>query len=393
MLLHDDLAPSVESLTWLDDLYMHLHSHPELSMREHATCDIIEHKLNDFGYTVQRIGGGVVGVLANGSGACVLTRADMDALPVSEQTGLPYSSQAEGVMHACGHDVHVAGGLGAAAILAQSRHLWHGTHIALFQPGEETAAGAQAMLDAGLVGMIPRPNVCLAQHVLGGTSGHVMTADGPVLSAGDSLRITIHGRGSHGSMPHLSCDPIVIAASIISQLQTLVSRTVDPNEFAVVTVGSVHAGTKSNIIPETAELLVNTRAYSAHVRDSLIAGIERIVRTACEAAQSPQPPEFELYDSFPLTANNTAAHSRLREAYVSYFGNERVDILDRLTASEDFSRIPDAFGAPYVYSGIGGFDAEHPAVANHNPSFAPVIQPTLTTAAEALAVGALAWLC
>lgn len=231
------------SLAWLRATYEHLHRHRELGFAGHETARLVERELASFGYTVQRMGGtGVVGVLANGPGPVVMARADMDALAVTEATGLPYASQTDGVMHACGHDVHVAALLGAARLMAQSRASWNGSYIALFQPAEEVGGGAQAMVDDGLPAKVPRPDVVLGQHVMPLPAGMVATAAGPVLSAADSLKITVHGKGSHGSMPHMSVDPVVLAAAIVLKLQTIVSRETPPGEFAVVTVGSLQAG-------------------------------------------------------------------------------------------------------------------------------------------------------
>ncbi|MET0872653.1 MAG: amidohydrolase, partial [Paeniglutamicibacter terrestris] len=222
-------------LEWQRELYKHFHRNPELGLQEHQTSARIETELAALGYVVQRIGGtGVVGILANGEGAVVLSRADIDALPVTEDTGLEYSSTVDGIMHACGHDMHMATLLGAAKVLADHREAWSGTHIALFQPAEETAAGAKAMVADGLVEKVPRPDVALAQHVMPVEAGLVGTTAGPILSAGDSLLITVHGRGAHGSMPHNSVDPVVLAASIVLKLQTIVSRETMPGQFAVV---------------------------------------------------------------------------------------------------------------------------------------------------------------
>ncbi|GAB3043019.1 M20 family metallopeptidase [Parafrigoribacterium mesophilum] len=392
-------------LAWQRDLYRELHRHPELSGQEHRTAEQVEQKLTGFGFQVQRIGGtGVVGVLSNGAGPTALARADIDALPVTEATGLSYSSTVDGVMHACGHDLHVAALLGAAKLMADGRAAWSGTYIALFQPAEETGAGAQAMVDDGLVSKIPRPDVALAQHVMPAEAGTIGTTPGPILSAGDSLKITVHGRGAHGSMPHLAVDPVVLAASIVLRLQTIVSREVPPGEFAVVTVGALNAGTKSNIIPDRAELLLNLRTYDPEVRSRVMAAIERIVRGECAAAGSPRDPEFEYYDQFPLTSNDAATNERVAAAFTEHFGEGVVFPSSPRTASEDFSRIPDAFGVPYLYWTVGCVPAVHwrAAVdagrvsedipANHSPSFAPAIDPTLGVATSAQVVAALVWL-
>ena len=392
--------PHVSS--WQEEVYRHLHAHPELSFQEEQTRALVADRLTAMGYAVHAPGGGVVGVLENGPGPVVLFRADMDALPVTEATGLDYASQVTatdaagatvGVMHACGHDMHVSAALGAAALLAGRRDAWSGTYVALFQPAEELGQGAQSMVDAGLVDLVPRPDVCLGQHVLAQPeAGHVATSPGPVLSTGSSLRITVHGQGSHGSMPHLGVDPVVVAASIVLRLQTVVSRELAPGEFGVVTVGSVQAGAKANIIPAEAVLLVNTRAYSQETRETIHAAVERIVRGECAAAGCPRDPEIEVYESFPLTDNDAATTERVTEAFVEHLGQDRVHELGRVPASEDFSVVPDAFGVPYCYWGFGGFTADQTPVANHNPAFAPAIQPTLRTGTEAAVVAALAFL-
>lgn len=389
----DEVLAGLDEITgWQEELYTDLHRHPELSMQEMRTAGEVARRLESFGYAVQQLGGGVVGVLENGPGPTVLFRADMDALPVTEDTGLPYRSQVPGVMHACGHDVHTAVGVGAAALLARSREPWSGTYVALFQPGEETAEGGRAMVDAGIVDAVPVPDVALGQHVLTLPAGEVATAPGPVLSAAASVRVTVHGRGSHGSMPHLAVDPVVLAAAIVLRLQGIVAREVAPDEFAVVTVGSLRAGAKANIIPASAELLVNVRAYDLEVRARLLAAIERIVRAECVASDAPRPPELEVYDNYPLTDNDAAVTERVTAAFVERLGAERVGRLAPVTASEDFSVVPDAFGAPYCYWGLGGFTPEQVPLPNHNPGFAPAMQPTLRSGTEAAVAAALAWL-
>jgi amidohydrolase len=401
MAVSDLLRPLEEISKWQEELYVQLHRQPELSMHETQTAAEIDRRLRDFGYGVQHIGGGVVGVLANGEGPTVLMRADIDALPVTEQTGLPYASTATavdagatvGVMHACGHDIHITAALGAAQLLAEVSAAWSGTYVALFQPGEETAAGAQSMLDDGLVNKIPRPDVALAQHVLPSpASGEVGTRSGPFLSAGDNLKITVFGEGSHGSMPHLGVDPVVLCAAIVSRLQGIVSREVEPGVFAVVTIGSIQVGTKSNIISDYGILLLNMRTYDEEVRQQLKDAIQRIVRAECLASGSPQEPTFEYYEQCPLTDNDPDVTAKVHAAFEAHFGADRVKHLDRQTASEDFSLLPVAFGTPYTYWGFGGFAVGTPSFPNHSPFFAPAIQPTLKTGTEAAVVAASAFL-
>ncbi|PLA38408.1 amidohydrolase [Corynebacterium coyleae] len=386
-----------------EELYKHFHQHPELSMQEHATAERIVKELESSGIRVTRVGEtGVVAVVDNGEGPVVAMRADIDALPVKEASGKDYASTATQVdaktgvevpvAHACGHDVHLMSLLTALQAFNEHKDQWSGTFVGVFQPAEETAEGARAMLEAGLEQAMPRPDVYLGQHVLASLpGGHVGTRRGPVLSSAFSVKVTVHGKGSHGSMPELGVDPVVLASTIVMRLQTIVSREVAAKETAVVTVGAIHAGTKSNIITDSAELLINTRAYSSEVSEHLKEAIERIVRAECVAARSPKEPEFTYYDRYPLTDNDGDATDTVREAFDAYFGDESCD-LDAVPASEDFSIIPDALGVPYTYWGLGGFADMSKAVGNHNPAFAPDFQPTLDRGAEAVVVAASAWL-
>src|SRR5690349_15864174 len=403
-----------QTRAWQEDLYRDIHQHPELSHQEQRTAGVVAEKLRDFDYRVREgIGGtGVIGIMRNGDGPTVLMRADMDALPVEEATGLPYASvvratDAAGndvpVMHACGHDVHVTCLLGAAALLAQATQQWSGTAIALFQPAEEVGDGARGMLDDGLRDVLGAVDVALAQHVLPAPAGVVGTHRGPVLSAADSMRITVYGRGAHGSMPQAAVDPVVLAAMIVIRLQTIVSREIAATDTAVLTIGSIHAGNKSNVIPDHASLQLNVRTFSDSTRDTILGAIRRIVTAECEASGCPREPEFELFDRFPLTDNDASATDRVAAAFGAFFG-ERAAPVGQQSASEDFSDIPTALGIPYTYWFIGGIDGEVYDAAeaagrvaqdipvNHSARFAPVIQPTLDTGTQALVVGALAWL-
>jgi len=228
----------------------------------------------------------------------------------------------------------------------------------VFQPAEEVAGGAKAMVKDGLRDRIPKPDVAFAQHVLAYPAGTVGTQVGPVLSAGDSIRITLQGKGAHGSMPHNSVDPVVLAALVVLRLQTIVSRETKPGEFAVLTVGSSVAGAKSNIIPEHAVLLANLRTYDLSVRKRMIESIERMVNAECEASGAPKPPEFHYYDQYPLTDNDPDATKRTTAAFRSHFPSGTLFDLGHQTASEDFSDIPNALGTPYTYWGIGGISAD-----------------------------------
>jgi amidohydrolase len=399
---------------WQEEFYRDLHAHPELSHQETRTAAKVAGRLRASGCEVhEHVGGtGVVALLRNGDGPTVLLRADMDALPVREATGLPYASTVTAattdgaevpVMHACGHDVHVTCLLGAVDLLAGDTLHWNGSVVAVFQPAEEVADGARGMLEDGLADIVGTVDVAFCQHVLAFAAGQVATRTGPTLAAADSMRITVHGRGAHGSMPQAAVDPVVLAAMIVVRLQTVVSREVQPGDPAVLTVGSVQAGTKSNVIPDSATIQLNVRSYSDQTRSMVLDSIERIVTAECTASRSPKPPEFELFDRFPVTDNDPGVTDRVAAAFTDHFGDAAQE-LPRQTASEDFSDIPTALGIPYTYWGIGGIDpdAYHRAEAagrlsqdiavNHSATFAPVIQPTLDTGTAALVVAARAWL-
>lgn len=399
---------------WQEDLYRDLHAHPELSHQEHRTAGLVADRLRRSGFEVQEgIGGtGVVGVLRNGDGPGVLLRADMDALPVRETTGLPYASTATGVpaggttetpvAHACGHDMHVTCLLGAADLLSSGRSQWSGTLVAVFQPAEETVDGARGMVADNLVGRIPAIDVALGQHVAPLPAGSVTTISGPAFSAADSIRIRVYGKGGHASMPQTTIDPVVLAAAIVLRLQTVVAREVQPGTPAVLTVGAVNAGTKANIIPEHAELLVNIRTYSEDVRAAVIDAIERIVRAECAASNCPKSPEFEYFERAPLTDNDPAVTERVTAAFTTVFG-EQVIAPPPILGSEDFSDLANGVGAPYTFWLFGGADpelftdakpGELPAgiPSNHSPNFAPLIQPTVDTGTTALVTAALTWL-
>jgi len=381
---------------WQEEFYKDLHRHPDVWGEEARTAEKVTKKLQEIGVDeVLQIGGGVVGVIRNGEGRRVLFRADMDALPVTEATGLEYASTESGKMHACGHDAHVASALGAAALLVKNKSAWSGTYLALFQPGEETGMGAKAMIDDGLVDKLAadKPDVCFAQHVLSvPAAGEVATRSGPVLSAGDSIKVTVFGKGTHGSMPHLGVDPAVLASSIVMRLQGIVSREIAPSDFGVVTVGAINVGVAPNVISDRAELLLNIRAYDNAVREKILQAVDRIVRAECEASGSPQEPTLVTIASFPLTVNDPQVTDAVTQAFTKAFGAERVRELAPVPASEDFSLIPTAFGVPYTFWGNGAFLPGTPIVGNHNPTFAPVMQPALRTGTEAAIAATLAYL-
>src|SRR5579872_1112590 len=404
----DRLLPDFESV------YKDIHSHPELSMQESRTAGIAADRLRAAGYEVTTGVGktGVVGILRNGDGPKVMLRADMDALPVQEATGLPYASKVTAadstgktvpVMHACGHDMHVTWLIGAATLFAKSRDAWKGTLMPVFQPAEETAAGAQAMIDDGLFQRFPKPDVVLGQHVMVGSSGVLSSRAGVVTSAGDSLQIRMFGRGAHGSMPQASIDPVVMAAATVLRLQTIVSREVAPTDAAVVTVGSLQAGTKENVIPDEAIIKLNVRTFDEAVRKRVLAAIERIVNAEAEASGAPKPPEITPLDRYPLVKNDPEATKRVVDSFRKHFSDDRVLETKPTSASEDFGSFGAEWHTPSVFWFVGGTDPDTYAKAkdagrmneiptNHNPRFAPVIHPTLEAGIEALVIAAQAWL-
>ena len=382
--------------------YKYLHQHPELSMQETHTAQAIIDILTKDGIEAKRVGKtGVVAIIKNGEGPIVAMRADIDALPVTENSGKDYAStvttqdengKTVGVSHACGHDFHIASLLGSLQAFNNHKEAWHGTYIGVFQPGEETAQGAKSLVENGITRIIPKPDVYLGQHVLGTIpAGTVGIRSGAFLTTAASIRVHIFGKGSHGSMPELSVDPVVVASSIVLKLQTIVSRELAAKDYAIVTVGALNAGSKSNIIPDDAELLINTRTYSEDTQKFVHNAIERIVRGECELARCPKKPEFTYYDRYPLTNNDKNASLRVRKAFDEYFGEDSVNI-SRASASEDFSIVANAFNTPYAYWGLGGFEDMKNAPGNHNPAFAPDLQPTLNRGLESAVVAACAWL-
>lgn len=398
----------------LESIYKDLHAHPELSMQETRTAGIAAAHLRAAGYEVTTGIGktGVVGLLHNGEGPTVMLRADMDALPVEEATGLRYASTVTAtddkgklvpVMHACGHDMHVTWLIGAASLFARSPAAWKGTLMPVFQPAEETAAGAQAMIDDGLFHRFPKPDVVLGQHVMSLPAGVIAGRPGVTTSAADSLQIRLFGRGAHGSMPEASIDPVVMAAATVLRLQTIVSREVAANEAAVLTVGVLQAGTKENVIPDEAIIKLNVRTFDEGVRKRVLAAIERIVNAEADASGAPRKPEITPLDRYSLVMNDPQAARRVGDAFRAYFPADRVRESGPTSASEDFGSFGAEWSAPSVFWFVGGADAGLYAKAekegrlgelptNHNPRFAPVIHPTLETGVETLVVAAGAWM-
>jgi amidohydrolase len=403
-----------DRLAELIGLYEHLHRNPELAFQEFETAAALATRLTGLGLSVHAgVGGtGIVGLLHNGSGPTIVLRADMDALPVREETGLAYASTARAtgsdgvetaVMHACGHDIHMVSMLGAVEVLAANRAEWAGTLVVLFQPAEEIGKGARAMIDDGVFALFPTPSVILGQHVGNRPAGTVAFTAGPAMAAADSLRVVINGRGAHGSRPEASIDPIVIASSIVMRLQTIVAREISPSDVAVVTVGSFHAGSKENIIPEAAELKINLRSLTPSVRRRLLSAVSRIVIAECAAAGVEVAPLIESIGSFPRLVNEAAGLERTVAALRAGLGVAFVDEVPAITISEDFGEFGTAADVPSFFWFIGSTEPERYAAAladdsvdrlipaNHSARFAPEPHSTITTGIDALLLAFGAW--
>ncbi|TDQ47996.1 amidohydrolase [Actinorugispora endophytica] len=415
MRLVDEIFPLVEGF------YVDLHRNPELSHQEHRTARAVAEWLSRAGYEVATgVGGtGVVGVLRNGEGPTVLLRGDMDALPVEEKTGLPYASTAYGtdadgqevpIMHAGGHDAHTACLVGAADLMAGSRDRWSGTLMIVAQPGEETLDGARGMIEDGLYERFGRPDIALAQHVGPQPAGMVVHRAGIILGAASTMKVRVFGRGGHGSQPHTGVDPVVIAATIVTRLQAIVAREINPSEMAVITVGVLRAGTKADIIPDEAYLEINTRSLNEQVSERLHSAIERVVRAEAAASGAQREPEVTVVHSTGMTRNDAEQTRALAAAHRAYFGAPYViDMPEPSTASEDFGEfgLPgDPDPVPYVMWFVGAtphevwaaapgdtpFDKLTAVPGHHSSGFAPDREPTLRAGLAALTIGALSYL-
>jgi hippurate hydrolase len=398
----------------LADLYRDLHRHPELSLQETRTAGVLAQALRPLGYDVtEGVGGtGVVGVLRNGAGPTVMLRADFDALPVQEKTGLPYASEARAVaedgrevpvMHACGHDMHATCLVGAASLLAAAKDSWSGTLLIVFQPAEELVRGARDMVEDGLFSRFPKPSIVLGQHVAPLPAGFIGHGSGPLMAASDTVHVTLHGRGGHGSRPEATVDPVLMAANVVTRLQGIVSREVPPSETAVVTVGQLQAGSKPNVIPDSAELGINIRSKTERTRTIVMEAIERIVRAESAASGAVKEPEITWEESAPVLVGDPDATTKTLAAFHEHFGPGRILPMPPVTASEDVGVFGAALGVPTVFWFWGGIEPDvvfkaleegtiDKLPSNHAPDFAPLIEPTLSTGVEALVIAALAWL-
>lgn len=398
----------------VESLYKHLHNNPELSLQEEETAKRLAQELKtlDFEVTENMGGYGLFGVLKNGEGPTVLIRADMDALPLEEKTGLPYASTKKGinaagneayVMHACGHDIHMSVFIGTAKTLVDMRDQWQGTLVFVAQPAEENGLGADKMFKDGLYDKIPKPDFALALHdnayLPAGTIGY---REGPMMASVDMMDITVHGQGGHGAAPHTTIDPVVLSAQMINAFQTIVSRQIDPIAPAVVTVGSIHGGTVHNIIPDQVKMQLTLRSYSEEVREQTIAAIERISRNLAKAAglDDDKLPEFSIRDpQTPATVNDIDLTRRMVLRFKTTFGNDKVVETDPYMVGEDFSRFGlQEHKVPIFMFWLGAVDpalvekakAEGKSLPSlHSPTFAPLPEPTLKTGIRAMTTAAL----
>ena len=385
----------------LDALYLDLHRHPELSLHEGKTALKLASQLSAAGYQVTPgVGGtGVVGVLRNGQGPTVLLRTELDALPVEEKTGLPYASTVPGVMHACGHDVHMSAWTGAATLLAQGKDKWRGTVVMVGQPAEETVQGARAMLADGLFKRFPKPDFSLAVHDSSDApAGRVMVIPGFAMANVDSVDITIFGRGGHGAKPETTIDPIPIAARTVLALQTIISREKDPQEPAVITVGSIHGGSKHNIIPDEVKLQLTVRTYKPEVRAQLLAAIARVAKGEALAAGATREPLVTTSEGQSATYNDPAVTRRIGAALARDLGQENVVEGRPDMVAEDFGEFGKAAGVPSVLLRFGAVEparyeaaikAGTPLPGLHSSTFVPDRERAIKSGATILTLAAL----
>jgi hippurate hydrolase len=398
-------------ISGLVSLYQHFHTHPELSLREFESSARIAKELRDLGFEVtEKVGGtGVVALFKNGPGPTVMVRADMDALPVTEQTGVPYASKVRtkdrfgndtGVMHACGHDVHMTCLIGAARILTALKDKWSGTLMMIAQPAEEVGAGAKAMLEDGLFKRFPKPDFAIALHSDAlAKIGTIRYTEGLAMANVDSVDVIVKGKGGHGAAPHTTVDPVVLSARIILDLQTIVSREVNPTDPAVVTVGSIHGGTKHNIIPNDVKLLITVRTTKDSVRDHVLKAIERIVKAAAEGARAPTPEvKVDLGEFTPATFNDVPLTRKTVALFREILGPENVKERAPLMGGEDFSRYGRE-GVPIVMFFLGTIADERfaeaekpggrPLPSMHSDSYAPAPEPSIRTGVRTMSMGVM----
>lgn len=391
----------------LETIYKDLHQHPEIAFQEVRTAAKLAAEMRALGFEVtEKVGKtGIVAIYRNGKGPMVLVRTEMDGLPMEEKSGFPFSSKAhaqlEGkdvmVAHSCGHDIHMAAWLGTARALVALKAQWKGTLMFIGQPAEETVAGAKAMLDDGLYKRFGKPDYAFAQHSWPRPYGTIGYNSGPVSSNSDAIEIVFKGRGGHGSAPDKAVDPITIAARFVVDVQTVISREKDPKEFGVVTIGAINGGTVGNIIPDSVRVRGTIRSYSPAVREKILAGVRRIANASAAMADAPAP-EVELIAGGVAIDNDDALVKRTEGVWKQAFGDANVQRMPAMTASEDFSQFVNA-GVPGIFFFTGVYDPKavaeadkpggKPLAFNHSPYYAPVPEPSIKTAAQALTLAVL----
>ena len=404
--LKPDVSGRVDAMyPWLDGIYKDLHAHPEIAFEETRTAGKLAAEMRKLGFTVtEKVGRtGLVALLKNGAGPTVLVRTELDGLPMEEKTGLPYASRAHTrdgatfTTHSCGHDVHMAAWLGAARTLAELKSRWHGTLMFIAQPAEETVSGARAMLDDGLFTRFPKPDYAFALHSWPLAYGTIGYESGPVSSNSDAIEIEFKGRGGHGSAPDKAVDPIAIAARFVVDVQTIVSREKDPKEFGVVTIGAIQGGTVGNIIPDSVRVRGTIRSYSPEVRAKLLDGVRRVANASAAMAAAPAP-DVQLVPGGAAIVNDDALVRRTEAVFRAAFGDKNARRMPPMTASEDFSAyanqgIPSMFFFTGVYApeavAEAGRSGGKPVAFNHSPFYAPVPEPSIKTAAEAMSLAVL----
>ena len=406
--LKNDVTKRVDGMyPWLDTVYKDLHAHPEIAFQEMRTAGKLAAEMRKLGFQVtEKVGKtGVVAVYKNGAGPTVLVRTELDGLPMEEKTGLPYASRAKAtsdgresfVTHSCGHDIHMASWLGAARTLVEMKSQWKGTLVFIGQPAEETVSGARAMLEDGLFTRFPKPDFAFALHSWPLAHGTVGYNTGAVSSNSDAIEIVFKGRGGHGSAPDKAVDPITIAARFVVDVQTVISREKDPKEFGVVTIGAIQGGTVGNIIPDSVQVRGTIRSYSPAVRAKLLEGVRRVANASSAMAGAPAP-EVQLISGGAAIVNSEALVTRTEAVFKDAFGEANAQRMPAMTASEDFSQYVNQ-GVPSMFFFTGVYDPKmveeagreggKPIAFNHSPFYAPVPEPSIKTAAQAMSMAVL----
>ena len=387
----------------IEALYKDIHSHPELGFQETRTAAKLAAEMRALGYEVTEGVGktGIVALYRNGPGPTVMVRTELDALPMPEKTGLPYASTAKQmwrnaetpVAHSCGHDIHMSVWVAVAKTLLDMKDQWSGTLMFVGQPAEEGDGGAKAMVADGLFTRFPKPDMGFALHVGAGPYGYVSYKPGVINSTSDGLSVTFIGKGGHGSRPHVTIDPVMMAGHFIVDVQSVISREKDAAKFGVVTIGSVQAGNAGNVIPDTALLRGTIRSYDEDTRGKMIAGVERTAKAVAMMAGAP-PPEIKITSGAKAVINDAELTARSGAVLKAAFGDKAVLMPAPGSASEDYSEFIMA-GVPSFYFGIGGLDpkavaqamaTQTPLPGNHSPEFAPIPEPTIRTGTQAMSL-------